>query len=209
MPIGMAGGWWDGVGKAIEVVSGLAAGRHSSEDAAATPMEPRGMLGGLEARLAGVLVSALHEAFARDAARLDSEREQAASERRRAEAALRLEMARQLADRHLSQLRAVVAIDVVVWLASLLVAALHPAAGPSKLLLGCAWAALTAGLAAAFLAYARISAQAAILADVTAVPGLDDRAEAARMRPRALDAASWLAVSGLGLAAASMIVSMA
>jgi hypothetical protein len=29
------------------------------------------------------------------------------------------------------------------------------------------------------------------------------------MRPRALDAASWLAVSGLGLAAASMIVSMA
>ncbi len=203
----MAGGWWDGVEKAIEVVSGLAGGRRPSEDANAS-LEPRGVLGGLEARLAGVLVSALHEAFARDAQRLDAEREQAEAERRRAEAALRLEMARQQADRHLSQLRAVVAIDVVVWLASLLVAALHPAAGPSKLLLGCAWAALTAGLAAAFLAYARISAQAAILADVTAVPGLDDRTQAARIRPRALDAASWLAVSGLGLAAASVIVSM-
>ncbi len=203
----MAGGWWDGVAKAIEVVSGLAGGGRSSDDANAS-LEPRGVLGGLEARLAGVLVSALHEAFARDAARLDAEREQAEAERRRADAALRLEMARQQADRYLSQLRAVVAIDVVVWLASLLVAALHPIAGPSKLLLGCAWAALTAGLAAAFLAYARISVQAAILADVRAVPGLNDRADAARLRPRALDAASWLAVSGLGLAAASVIVSM-
>jgi hypothetical protein len=154
-------------------------------------------------------VSALHEAFARDAARMDAEREQAEAERRRAEAALRLEMARQQAERHLSQLRAVVAIDIVVWLASLLVAALHPASGLSRLLLACAWAALTAGLGSAFLAYARVSSQAAMLADVSAVAGLDDRAAVARLRPRALDAASWLAVSGLGLAAASAIISMA
>lgn len=204
----MASGWWSGVGRAIEIVSGLAGGRREADDPGSS-LESRGLLGGLEARLAGVLVSALHEAFARDAARLDAEREQAEAERRRAEAALRLEMARQQAERHLSQLRAVVAIDIVVWLASLLVASLHPASGLSRVLLGCAWAALTAGLAAAFLAYARVSSQASMLSDVSAVVGLDDRTTVARLRPRALDAASWLAVSGLGLAAASAIISLA
>ena len=204
----MASGWWSGVSKAIDLVSGLASARREADEPGGT-LEPRGLLGGIEARLAGVLVSALQEAFARDSVRMDAEREQAAAERRRAEAALRLEMARQQAERHLSQLRAVVAIDVVVWLASLLVAAFHPAAGVSRILLGCAWAALTAGLGAAFLAYARVSSQAAMLADVSAVGGLDDRASVARLRPRALDVASWLAVSGLGLAAASVIVSMA
>jgi len=203
----MASGWWDGVGKALEIVSSLAGGRRSREDPG-TSLEPRGLLGGLEARLAGVLVSALNEAFARDAARLDVEREHAEAERRRAEAALRLELARQQADRHLSQLRAVLIIDVIVWLASLAMAVLHPGTLVSRVLLAFAWAVLTAGLAAAFLAYARVSSQAAMLSDVTAVAGLTDRADHARLRPRALDAASWLAVGGLGLTAASVIASM-
>src|SRR5260221_6237646 len=48
--------------------------------------------GGLEARLAGVVVAALREAFDRDSRRLDLEREQHEAERQRAERALRLEV---------------------------------------------------------------------------------------------------------------------
>jgi hypothetical protein len=203
----MASGWWDGIGKALEVMTALGGGRRSPDDAG-TSMEPRGFLGSLEARLAGVLVSALNEAFARDAERLDVEREQVESERRRAEAALRLEVARQQADRQLSQLRLVVMVDLIVWLTSLAMAAVHPGTILSRVLLGSAWAVLTAGLGAAFLAYARVSGQAAMLADVTAVAGLTERSDPARLRPRALDAASWLAVSGLGLTAASILASM-
>ena len=53
------------------------------------------MLGHLEARLTGVMVSALKEAFDRDAARLDLERAALDDQRRRAEEALRLELVRQ------------------------------------------------------------------------------------------------------------------
>lgn len=192
-------GWWDGVGKAIEVVSGLAGGRRHDEGDLS---QPRGLMGGLEARLAGVLVSALHEAFARDAARLDAEREQAEAERQRAEAALRLEVARQEADRQLGQLRVLVGIDVIVWLASLLMIALHPPTDVvTKVLLGCAWLALTAGVGAAFVAYGRISEKASV--------ALAEQGAPVHHRPRVLEAASWLTVGGLGLAAASVIALIA
>jgi len=50
-----------------------------------------GTIGGVvEARLAGVVVAALKEAFDRDTRRLELERDQAAAERERAERALRL-----------------------------------------------------------------------------------------------------------------------
>src|SRR5713101_6370141 len=64
------------------------------------PLEPSGRagaIGGLETRLAGVVVAALKEAFDRDTRRLDLEREQMAAERLRAERALRLELRRQAA----------------------------------------------------------------------------------------------------------------
>lgn len=191
-------GWWDGVGKAIEIVGGLTgAGRHRDEKEEEGSLQPRGLMGGLEARLAGVLVSALHEAFARDAARLDAEREQAEAERRRAELALRLEMARQEGERQLGQLRALVAIDIVVWLASLIAIVFHPpTAVVTKVLLASAWLAITAGVAAAFVAYARVSESA------SGMPAADGPVS---RRPPVLDAASWLTVGGLGLAAATVI----
>src|SRR5215213_1727498 len=61
--------------------------------------------GGLEARMAGVVVAALKEAFDRDSRRLELEREQAAGERERAERALRLELQRQAGDREIGRLR--------------------------------------------------------------------------------------------------------
>ena len=195
----MAGGWWDGVGKAIDIVSALAGSGKRSADEDGT-LQPRGVMGGIEARLAGVLVSALHEAFARDAARMDAEREHASAERERAERALRMEIARQEADRQTGQLRALVAIDVVVWLASLVAVVIHPPAGlAAKTLLAAAWLVLVAGIGAAFVAYGRVSQAAAA--------GLV-REAAASEPPRVLSAASWLTVSGFGLAAASVIALM-
>ena len=72
--------------------------------------------GGLEARLAGVVVAALREAFERDTRRLDLEREQAEAERERAERALRLELRRQAADREIARLRLLAGVAVIAWL---------------------------------------------------------------------------------------------
>src|SRR5919109_3053376 len=68
------------------------------------PTRP-GALGGLEARLAGVVVAALKEAFDRDTRRLELERAQLEAERERAERALRLELRRQAGDREIGRLR--------------------------------------------------------------------------------------------------------
>ena len=70
------------------------------------PLGPFGPVGPfLEAKLAGVVVSALKEAFDRDKARMDLERETLEGERSRAERALAAELRRQAADRALSQLK--------------------------------------------------------------------------------------------------------
>src|SRR5215831_605472 len=79
-------------------------------------------LGGLESRLAGVVVAALKEAFDRDTRRLELEREQLEAERRRAERALKLELLRQAADREIGRLRAMAGIAVVTWIGSLFLA---------------------------------------------------------------------------------------
>src|SRR5207237_2441480 len=78
-----------------------------------------GALGGLETRLAGVVVAALKEAFDRDTRRLDLEREQLEAERRRAERALKLELLRQTGDREIGRLRLVAGVAVATWIGSL------------------------------------------------------------------------------------------
>src|SRR5687767_7951696 len=70
--------------------------------------------GPLEARLAGVVVAALKEAFDRDRTRLDLEASQLDAERRRAEEALRMELRRQAGDRAFMQLRMLVVVCVVI-----------------------------------------------------------------------------------------------
>src|SRR5919108_5010861 len=74
-----------------------------------------GPLGQIEARLAGVVVAALKEAFDRDSARMEMERQQIDAERRRAEEALRAELRRQAADRVLGQLRLIAVMAVSAW----------------------------------------------------------------------------------------------
>src|SRR5437763_9335040 len=76
-------------------------------------------VGGVEARLAGVVVAALKEAFDRDTRRLELERDQAAAERERAERALRLELRRQAGDREIGRLRLLAGGAIASWLGTL------------------------------------------------------------------------------------------
>ena len=79
-----------------DVARRLRAGREAPQ----TEMTPGTAPGGpLEARLAGVVVAALKEAFDRDSRRLELEREHIEAERARAEQALRLELRRQAGER--------------------------------------------------------------------------------------------------------------
>ena len=97
--------------------------------------------GALEARLAGVVVAALKEAFDRDSVRIEMERTQIDAERQRAEALLRAELRRQTADRMLAQLRLVAVIAVGTWALSAVLGVFMPGMreGAPRILLGTGW----------------------------------------------------------------------
>ena len=113
----------------------------------------------LETRLAGVVVAALKEAFDRDRARMDLEREHLEAERRRAEQALRAELRRQAADRALGQVRLVATMAVAVWMLSAALGVWLPGmrAGIARALLGGGWVCAIAALGCAFAGWQRIA----------------------------------------------------
>jgi len=152
--------------------------------------------GALEARLAGVVVAALKEAFDRDTRRLEIEREQVAVERERAERALRLEVRRQAGDREIGRLRLLAGGAIASWLATLFFSS-RLMGGPvvARVLLGGGWVLLLAAVAASFSAQARVAAAL----DVSS----DDR-------PISSGAAGvlavWLIVAGLALVGVAVLV---
>jgi len=167
------------------------------EAAARTP-------GGLEARMAGVVVAALKEAFDRDTRRLELERDQLAAERERAERALRLELQRQAADREIGRLRMLAGVAIAGWLVTLLLA-IWPgsrlvATIGARVALGAGWLMLGAALAASFSAQARVAA----VLDSLAAGGGDHRGGA--MSGTAGAAALWLIVSGLTLVGLAALI---
>ena len=113
---------------------------------------------GIEARLAGVVVAALKEAFDRDSRRLELEREQLAAERLRAERALQLELQRQAADREIGRLRLIAGVAGTAWIATLVMAARLPGGLGPRLTLGVGWLFLLGAIAAAFTAQSRVAA---------------------------------------------------
>jgi len=153
--------------------------------------------GGLEARMAGVVVAALKEAFDRDTRRLELEREQLAAERERADRALRMELQRQAADREIGRLRLLAAVAVAGWLVTLLLAAwpgsrLVATAG-ARVALGAGWLLLSAALAASFTAQGQVAAAMA----GAALPG--SAPSGAVSSGAAGAAAPWLIMGGLAL----------
>jgi hypothetical protein len=155
----------------------------------------RPVAGALEARLAGVVVAALKEAFERDTRRLEIEREQAAAERERAERALRLELRRQAADREIGRLRLLAGIAVVSWLGTLFFSA-RLMGGPiaARGALGAGWALLLGAVAAAFAGQSTVAA---------AADGTDDRSIASGASGAL---AVWLIVAGLALVGIAVLV---
>ena len=156
--------------------------------------------GPLEARLAGVVVAALKEAFDRDHQRLELERDQVEAERQRAERVLRLELMRQAADREVGRLRLIAGVAAASWLGTLFFASpLTDASVAARVTLGVGWLFLLGALGAAFAAQA-VVVRALNRAD-------DDRSGPGDLSSGAGGAAApWLIVAGLGVIALSVLL---
>ena len=154
--------------------------------------------GGLEARLAGVVVAALKEAFDRDSARMEMEKAQIDAERQRAEEALRAELRRQAADRLLGQLRLIAIMAISTWALSAALGVWLPGMreGVPRLLLGAGWLCALAALGAAFAGWQHVSVRST---DLSAGAGVVEHA-AGTYAPWLLIAA--IALTGAGLLAA-------
>ncbi len=148
------------------------------------------MLGGIEARLAGVVVSALKEAFDRDNRRLDLEREQMEAERQRAERLLRLEWLRHSGEREIARQRLIAVAATAGWVAALVLLAWRPAAGAARVLHGFGWVLLLAALLCSFLEQARLSRALAVADERISVESSTAPAAAGLASP-------WLVAVGL------------
>jgi hypothetical protein len=160
--------------------------------------------GGLEARMAGVVVAALKEAFERDSRRLDLERERLAVERQRAERTLQLELLRQAGDREIGRLRLLAGVAGTAWIATLATLASARAIGGSvgpRVVLGFGWLFLLGAIAASFIAQSRVAAAVEALAD-----GHDSLRLAIRSGASGA-LALWLLICGLVLVGIAALIS--
>ena len=165
-----------------------------SPDTSLTKSSPA-LTGQVEARLTGVVVAALKEAFDRDRARLDLERAQLDEQRRRAEEALRAEIRRQAADREVARLRLVVGTALGGFIAAVAMMAvrLETASVVSRGVSAIGWLLLLTAVAVAFMSQARVSAS---------VSGVSEPVEAGRAGTAAL----WLLLAGLACAAIALLL---
>lgn len=189
--------------RVLDTLTGLAqlTGRvRRSADTEDAPLVPRGALGQLETRLAGVVVAALKEAFDRDRARMDLERVQMESERQRAEEALRAELRRQAAERALGQLRLVAMMALGTWMLSAALGVWLPGmrGGAPRLLMGAGWALAIGALGCAFAAWQQVSAWSG---DARGPAG------AAPHHPAAA-AAPWLLLVAMALTGAALLTAL-
>ena len=156
--------------------------------------------GQLEARMAGVVVAALKEAFDRDSKRLEHEREEAERERRRAERLLKLELLRQAGDREISRLRLMAGVAVGSWLGTLFFSGRLIGGPPgARIMLGAGWVVLLAALSISFAAQGRVSRALARIDESSArVDDVTDGGGAAFV--------PWLIVLGLGVIGLAVLI---
>ena len=187
--------------KVFDTVSGLAqlSGTFRRPASGGSPESSSSPLAPLEARLAGVVVAALHEAFDRDRVRMDMEREQVEAEQRRAAEALAAELRRQAGERALGQLRMFAVFAIAAWMMSAVLAAWLPGMrdGLPRVLLGTGWLLVFASLGCAFAGWQRLS-------DWTSSPG----SAASVPQGGAAASAPWLLLAALALTASSLLVAL-
>jgi hypothetical protein len=194
--------------RVLDTVSGLVqmSGRFRRSPEGEFPPAPGpggGPLGQLEARLAGVVVAALKEAFDRDRARMDLERSHMDAERQRAEEALRAELRRQAVERSLGQLRlvALMAFGLLMVSAALSVWMPGMRAVLPRALVGTGWLLSIAALGCAFAAWQHVSAWSA----PTGPAGSGAAPDPSSSQPRTLAAAPWLLVGSLALTLSALL----
>lgn len=162
--------------------------------------------GQLEARMTGVVVAALKEAFDRDARRLELEREQAEREHLRAERMLKLELMRQAGDRELGRLRLMAGIAIGSWIGTLFFSA-RLIGGPTgaRVVLGAGWLLLLLALSLSFAAQARVGRALARIDEPVAT--LSTAARRDDLTSGTAGAfASWLIVIGLAVIGLALLL---
>jgi hypothetical protein len=186
--------------RVVDTIGGLAQVAGRLRGGTEPPSGPQALApgGALEARLAGVVVAALKEAFDRDSARMELEQTHLEAERQRAEQALRAELRRQAADRVLGQLRLIAVMAIGTWAlsAALMVGLPGMRAGVARVLLGGGWLLAIAALGSAFAGWQQISRWSA-----EAAAGEPYRAPSAAAAP-------WLLLAALLLTAASLLTAL-
>lgn len=168
-------------------------------------LAPPSAASGLEARLAGVVVSALREAFDRDHQRLEIERQRVEDEQQRreiervrAERALKLELLRQAGEREIGRLRMLTGVAVFSWVGAMVMAA-RVDGGVGRVLLGLGVALFIAGIAAVFSAQSQVG---------RVLARLDNRTHADELTASAAGAAApWLVVAGLAVSTLAVLIS--
>ena len=196
--------------RVLDTVSGLVqmSGRFRRQAEGEFPAAPgpgAGPLGQLEARLAGVVVAALKEAFDRDRARMDLERAHMDAERQRAEDALRAELRRQAAERSLGQLRLIATMAFGLLMVSAALGVWMPGMRDvvPRALVGTGWLLAIAALACAFAAWQHVSTwSATATAAVSAAPDLSYD------QPRTFVAAPWLLIGSLALTLGALLFAL-
>ena len=189
--------------RVLETVGGLVqmSGRFRPPEADLGQAPPgAGPLGQLEARLAGVVVAALKEAFDRDHARMELERSHMELERQRADVALQAELRRQAAERLLGQLRLLAILAAAVWMLSAALGVWLPnmRGTVAVVLMGTGWALAIGSLGCAFTGWQHVSNWSA------AAPG------AAGEGPThwAATASVWLLLASLALTGAALLAAL-
>jgi hypothetical protein len=157
-------------------------------------------LGGLETRLAGVVVAALKEAFDRDNQRLQLEREQMELERQRAERLLRLERLRQAGDREIGRMRLMAGVALASWLGTLVLASRLMNGAGGRVALGAGWLCLLAALAASFSEQSRLTRALADIDDRVTLESIVKGGAGGTLAP-------WLIVVGLAATALGVLIS--
>jgi len=196
MGIAQWAGVLDTVGGLVQVARRF---RQGAGEGLANPASgAAGGLGFVEARLAGVVVAALKEAFDRDSARMEMERSHIDAERRRAEEALRAELRRQAADRILGQLRMVAGIAVLTWALSAALGVWMPGMRENvpRILLGTGWLFALGALGSALAGWQQVSVRAA------------DTSASAVLEHRASVYAPWLLITSLALTGAGLLAAL-
>jgi hypothetical protein len=192
--------------RVIDTVSGLAqmSGklRPKAAPESGVPVTHELGAGKLETHLAGVVVAALREAFDRDRTRLDLERSQIESERRRAEEALGAELRRQATERALGQLRLIAVMAIAAWMLSAALATWLPGmrSGVPRALLGTGWALAFAAMGCTFASWQQISAWTVATAGATS--GSDSPTSAAA------SAAPWTLLLALAAIGGSLLAGL-